>query len=88
MSLERQAQIGNGLLIICGSVLSCFEFTRTIGCAIVVLMGVGLVFSGVANYCGWIRILATIPWNRTPDPNQDADGGWSGLPGETSSLSK
>lgn len=64
MSLERQAGIGNGLLVMAAGVMAAFEATRGFGIGLGIFMGIGLIFSGVANYCGWYRIFATMPWNR------------------------
>jgi hypothetical protein len=64
ISLERQANIGNGLLVVLSSLLGWYEPTRMVGIALGVFMGIGLIFSGVVNYCGWYRIFAKMPWNR------------------------
>ncbi len=64
-SLNRQANIGNGLLVLLSSLLMIPASWRDYGVGLGVFMGVGLLFSGVVNYCGWIRILASMPWNRT-----------------------
>jgi len=64
ISLERQASIGNGLLVILSSVLGIFESTRLLGIGLGIFMGLGLIFSGVTSFCGWYRIFARMPWNR------------------------
>jgi hypothetical protein len=64
ISLERQASIGNGLLVVISSLLGWYESTRFIGLVIGIIMGLGLIFSGVTSFCGWIRIFARMPWNR------------------------
>ena len=64
MSLERQASIGNGLLVVSAGVMAAFEATRGIGIGLGIFMGLGLIFSGVVNYCGWYRIFAKMPWNQ------------------------
>ncbi len=64
ISLERQAGIGNGLLVILSVVLGSMDRTRLIGISFGVFMGLGLIFSGMTGYCGWIRIFARMPWNR------------------------
>lgn len=64
ISLERQASIGNGLLVVMSSLLGWYEPTRVVGIVLGAFMGLGLIFSGVANFCGWIRIFARMPWNR------------------------
>ena len=67
ISLERQASIGNGLLVVMSSLLGWYEPTRVIGIGLGVFMGLGLIFSGIANFCGWIQIFARMPWNRPRD---------------------
>ncbi len=64
ISLERQASIGNGLLVIASSALGVFEATRMLGIGLGIFMGMGLIFSGVTSFCGWYRIFARMPWNR------------------------
>lgn len=56
-SFERKASALNGLIIVGASVLGAFEATRIWGIIIATLMGAGLIFSGLANFCGWYRIL-------------------------------
>ena len=64
ISFDRQARIGNGMLVLLGGMLSCFPTTRAIGLVMLVLMGLGLIWSGIVNFCGWFRVLAAMPWNR------------------------
>lgn len=61
MSLERQVRIVMGCLILISSLLAFYSFYWI---ALVAFFGAGLVFSGVANFCGWSPILARMPWNR------------------------
>lgn len=65
ISLDRQARIGNGMFVLLGGLLSCLPATRALGLVVLTLMGFGLIWSGVVNFCGWFRILAAMPWNRT-----------------------
>jgi hypothetical protein len=64
MSLERQASIANGLLIILSCVLGAFKSTQMLGIGMGIFMGLSLIFSGVTSFCGWYRIFARMPWNR------------------------
>jgi len=64
ISLERQASIGNGILVIVSSALGVFEATRLLGIGLGIFMGLGLIFSGVTRFCGWYKIFARMPWNR------------------------
>ena len=57
-SLERKANILNGLIIVGACALGSFEATRIWGISIATFMGAGLIFSGWANFCGWYRILS------------------------------
>lgn len=68
ISLERQALIGNGLLVVISSLLGACELTRQFGIGLGIFMGCSLIFSGVTNFCGWIRLLAVMPWNQHPSP--------------------
>jgi rhodanese-related sulfurtransferase len=64
MALERQVRIAIGLLVLLGWALGMWVHPAWFGlCA---FMGAGLIFSGVANFCGLALILARAPWNRTP----------------------
>ena len=56
-SLERKASALNGLIIVGSCVLGAFEATRPWGIGLAIFMGVALIFSGWANFCGWYRIL-------------------------------
>lgn len=62
LSLMRQVQIAAGLLILCGVVLG-----YSVSGAFFLLsgfVGAGLLFAGVAGYCGMARLLRVMPWNR------------------------
>lgn len=62
ISLERQVRIIAGSLIFIGIVFG--HFINNIFYLIPGLVGVGLVFSGVTNWCGMALMLAKMPWNR------------------------
>ena len=66
-SLERKASALNGLIIVGASVLGAFEATRIWGISIATFMGAGLIFSGLANFCGWYRILSPRGSKQTSD---------------------
>ena len=62
MSLERQVRIGAGSLVLLGVLLGTLvhpAFYVLSG-----LVGVGLVFAGVTDWCGMGMLLAKMPWNR------------------------
>ena len=63
MSLERQTQIALGLLILL--MLTKGALLHPLFYALVGLLGVGLIFSGVTAR-GLSALLAKMPWNRTP----------------------
>lgn len=72
ISLDRQARIGNGMLVLLSALLSGWTATRTAGLVVLMLMGLGLIWSGVVNFCGWFRVLAIMPWNRTLTRRSDS----------------
>ena len=57
-SLFRKASIANGLLILTSSLLGWFDPTRWCGIALGIFMGLGLMFSGLTGFCGWVRIFS------------------------------
>lgn len=63
ISLERQVRIAAGILVISGVLLghfiddSLYIFSG--------LIGGGLVFAGITDYCGMAMLLARAPWNRS-----------------------
>jgi rhodanese-related sulfurtransferase len=71
ISLERQVRIAIGLVVLASAALAVLVHPYWIGLA--AFMGVGLIFSGVTDFCGLALILARLPWNQV-----------SGEPGETS----
>ena len=54
MSIERKARILNGLLVLVAAVLTLLD-VRFVW--MVAFMGASLIFSGVADYCGFAVIL-------------------------------
>jgi rhodanese-related sulfurtransferase len=62
ISLERQVRIGAGSLVLAGTVLG---WTVHPGFLVIpALVGAGLVFAGVTDYCGMGLLLGKLPWNR------------------------
>lgn len=57
ISIRRQALIANGLLTLFAGLLAVVPRSREAGQLLTLLMGCSLVFSGLADYCGWERIL-------------------------------
>ncbi len=55
MSIERKARILNGMIVVIASLLTLLIDDRFIW--LVLLMGASLIFSGVADYCGWAAML-------------------------------
>ena len=72
ISLQQQASVGNGLLILVSAGLALYEPTRSVGVLLGLAMGVGLIFSGYSGFCGWIRIFSLLPWNSTRSASDPA----------------
>ena len=62
MSLERQVRIGAGALVLLGALLG-WQFHPAFH-ALSAVVGAGLVFAGVTDWCGMGLLLAKMPWNR------------------------
>lgn len=63
MSLERQVRIVAGSLVLLACVLGTWVHPGFYGVAAVV--GGGLVFAGITDWCGMAMLLAKAPWNRS-----------------------
>ena len=62
ISLERQAQIAIGVLLLLKVV---FGFTvHELFFALIPLIGTGLIVAGLTQWCGLARLIAMMPWNR------------------------
>ena len=59
VSLERQVRISAGSLVTAGVLLGA-----SLHPAFYAIVGIGLVFSGVTDWCGMAMLLAKMPWNR------------------------
>lgn len=73
ISLERQVRIAIGSLVLIGSALTQFAHPYWLG--LPAFMGAGLIFSGIADFCGLALILGRMPWNQValdPTSNQDS----------------
>lgn len=62
MSLERQVRIAAGALVLLGVLLG-FAITAKFF-LLSGLVGAGLIFAGITDYCGMGLLLARMPWNR------------------------
>ncbi len=62
LPLDRQIQIGIGVLILLATLLTAFvnlNFLWLIG-----FFGVGLIFAGLSGFCGLAMLLSKMPWNQ------------------------
>lgn len=62
ISLERQVRIGAGALVLIGALLGWLVHPAFV--ALCAVIGAGLVFAGVTDWCGMGLMLAKMPWNR------------------------
>jgi rhodanese-related sulfurtransferase len=62
LSLERQTQIALGVLLLLTLIKGALIHPLFFG--LVGLLGLGLIFAGLAGRCGLSAILARMPWNR------------------------
>jgi len=62
LPIIRQVLITAGLLIILGFVLAQVAHASFIYIALIV--GLGLLFSGISGWCGMASILSKMPWNK------------------------
>lgn len=62
ISLERQVRIAAGAIVLAGVLLAHFANPNFIWLS--GFVGVGLVFAGIADFCGMGMLLAKMPWNR------------------------
>ena len=62
ISLERQARIAAGSLVVTGITLGWAIHPAFNGLA--AFVGAGLAFAGVTDTCGMARVLAKMPWNQ------------------------
>lgn len=69
ISLERQVRIAIGWLVLTGSALTWFVHPYWIG--LPAFLGAGLIFSGLADFCGLALILGRMPWNQVAAPTRE-----------------
>lgn len=62
ISLERQARMAAGSLVLLGVVLAWLVHPAFIGLS--AFVGAGLIFAGITDTCGMGMLLARMPWNR------------------------
>lgn len=65
LPIMRQVQLGAGLMILTGTLLSLFVHPAWIAMAIFV--GAGLTVAGATGFCGMAVLLGKMPWNRPTD---------------------
>ncbi len=68
ISLERQVRIAAGSLLLVGTSLAIFVNPWLV--VLNGLIGAGLVFAGVTDFCGMGLLLAKMPWNKVTQPSQ------------------
>ena len=61
LTLERQTHIALGTLILIGSLLTFFISPKYL--VIPVIIGLGLLNSGITGWCGLGKLIAKMPWN-------------------------
>ena len=62
IDLQRQAQIGAGVMVLSGVLLGLTVSPWFF--ALSAFVGAGLTMAGVTGFCGLARFLGTMPWNR------------------------
>ncbi len=62
IDLMRQVQIGAGSLVLLGVVLGALVAPGFY--ALSAFVGAGLTFAGITGFCGMVRLLSLLPWNR------------------------
>jgi rhodanese-related sulfurtransferase len=62
ISIERQVRIVIGFFVLLGVALGWLVHPAFY--AIPAFLGAGLIFSGIADFCGMAMLLARMPWNR------------------------
>lgn len=66
VSLERQVRIVAGAIVSVGALLAIV--VHPFWAALPAVIGAGLVFAGVTDWCGMGLLLAKMPWNHTAGP--------------------
>ena len=60
--IERQVRLAAGVMALVGVALGVLVHPAAFG--LVALVGVGLTFAGLTDYCGMALLLGRCPWNR------------------------
>ncbi len=63
MPLNSQVQVITGVTVVSGAV-AALATTNLYWLSLPIMMGAGLVFSGLTNTCGMGTLLARMPWNQ------------------------
>ncbi len=63
LELQRQVQIGAGVMILVGVLLGSLVSPWLY--AIAGFVGVGMLVAGITGFCGLARVLMKMPWNKT-----------------------
>jgi rhodanese-related sulfurtransferase len=71
MSLQRQAQIAIGTLVILKVFLG-FS-VHELFYALAAMIGIGLIVAGATRWCGMEKLMAYMPWNQAEDCPQQAN---------------
>lgn len=64
IEIHRQVMIGAGSLVLLFVLLGAF--VSPVFYALAGFVGAGLVFGGATGFCGMAKLLAIMPWNRSP----------------------
>ena len=62
IEIQRQMQMTVGALVLFGVILSQLVNPAFIGLS--AFVGAGLMFAGITGWCGMVKLLAVMPWNR------------------------
>jgi rhodanese-related sulfurtransferase len=62
IEMQRQVMIAAGSLVLVGILLGWFVATGFY--ALAAFVGAGLIFAGITGWCGMVKLLALMPWNR------------------------
>jgi rhodanese-related sulfurtransferase len=63
ISIERQVRIGAGMMVLLGVLLG--SWVEPLWFFLSGLVGAGLIFAGITDWCGMGMLLAKMPWNQT-----------------------
>ncbi|MBX3444566.1 MAG: DUF2892 domain-containing protein [Planctomyces sp.] len=69
MTLERQARIVIGGCLVLSAMVAWFHWA---GLAALIVLGLGLIVTGLMDRCATIALLRPMPWNRRPSDTAPA----------------